>query len=761
MLLFTLNEASTANAVQPNTACNTKMRLHGFRMTDGDVVQCDLVPVVKDGVGYLYDRVTGELKGNLSGSGAFTPGGAVLDAADITTSSALLYVVPHRTVSIEATNRVDGVVASVHLAFGPESVGRTNVLFAAYGPTEGGEGADGWAHCDRVGVVPPEMTGLDYSMPAGWGGEQRAIRFFLAPAPEAYDFAVDYLESTGQEWINTECTHPSNVVVECETTLLSPTVNDYNTPFGSRLIMSGNYHNGLYFFTRYAKQQIAGVGRTYRENRDSSRALPMNVPVMIRVAGFAGYWSTNNVALGRLVTSTVNNAVEQTGAAPMFVFTMNEASTAGGVNANTACNTRMRLHAFRMSSATDLLCDLQPVVVNGEGAIYDRVSGQLRRNGSGAGAFLVGPARYAGERVRSASAMLTASAGEPFGRALRHRACVSFGRYGGRERLAGFPALLTVSPSTCAGFDYAQCAPDGSDLRFADEQGAILPHEIDTWNTNGTSLVWVRLPVLTPEGASAWMGWGRTSRPLPPTPAACETWRDYAAVWHFGEASGTAHDSGPYGFDAVPVGETAADSVGTNVITLGVSRYIPAGCHFEAGSWDKVAIGSALSASGWFRLTAHQTGQSPLLFSNKTRYDDTFGWYMAVQEYANQISVNGGGGGRATRTGTLYKKLTDDWGYLATTLNDGTACLYYNVGQDVHKLFQTSAHRPADTANTLLLFDTQYGDYTGFADEMRIRIGATSQDRIAADLKTMADPAFAAFGAIEDLYPPGMLILFR
>lgn len=206
---------------------------------------------------------------------------------------------------------------------------------------------------------------------------------------------------------------------------------------------------------------------------------------------------------------------------------------------------------------------------------------------------------------------------------------------------------------------------------------------------------------------------------------------------------------------------TAADCVGTNIITLGVSRYIPAGCHFEAGSWGKIAIGSALSASGWFHMTSHQTGQSPLFFSNKVHYDDTYGWYMAVQESASRVSANGGGGGHATSEGQIGRSLTADWLYLATSLNDGCVSVHYNQGLNLYKSFQMPAHRPTDTANTLLLFDTQYGNYTGFADEMRIRIGATSADRILADLKTMANASFATFGAVENLYPPGMVIIIR
>ena len=79
--------------------------------------------------------------------------------------------------------------------------------------------------------------------------------------------------------------------------------------------------------------------------------------------------------------------------------------------------------------------------------------------------------------------------------------------YDGSTPLANFPVLVRVSPTTIDGFSYADCAADGSDIAFVDANGIALPREIDTWNTSGESLVWVRLPVCT-NNASFSMTWG-------------------------------------------------------------------------------------------------------------------------------------------------------------------------------------------------------------------------------------------------------------
>ena len=81
-----------------------------------------------------------------------------------------------------------------------------------------------------------------------------------------------------------------------------------------------------------------------------------------------------------------------------------------------------------------------------------------------------------------------------------------------KAALADFPVLVRVSPNAVPGFLYSQMvdAEAGSDLCFVGMDGAGLPFEIDTWNTNGESLVWVKLPTME-QDASFVMCWGSTS----------------------------------------------------------------------------------------------------------------------------------------------------------------------------------------------------------------------------------------------------------
>ena len=109
---------------------------------------------------------------------------------------------------------------------------------------------------------------------------------------------------------------------------------------------------------------------------------------------------------------------------------------------------------------------------------------------------------------------------------------ITFPGYAGTSALANFPVLVKLSTSI-SGFSYADFQkPKGGDLRFADANGTLLPHEIDTWNTNGVSTVWVKVPSLSANGTiTACYGCAN-----PPAVAAKDVWdENYVGVWHLGE----------------------------------------------------------------------------------------------------------------------------------------------------------------------------------------------------------------------------------
>ncbi|MGN0846732.1 MAG: hypothetical protein ACI4RA_05030, partial [Kiritimatiellia bacterium] len=83
---------------------------------------------------------------------------------------------------------------------------------------------------------------------------------------------------------------------------------------------------------------------------------------------------------------------------------------------------------------------------------------------------------------------------DSFARAVRF----SIAGYKGTTELEHFPVLVRLKEGFVEGFTYDDFhLADGRDLAFLDSEGNLLPHEIDTWNPEGESLIWVCVPKVT------------------------------------------------------------------------------------------------------------------------------------------------------------------------------------------------------------------------------------------------------------------------
>ena len=194
-------------------------------------------------------------------------------------------------------------------------------------------------------------------------------------------------------------------------------------------------------------------------------------------------------------------------------------------------------------------------------------------------------------------------------------ATITFSGYAGGETLTDFPALVKLARDTPKNFHYADCAAGGSDLRFTGADGTVLDHEIDTWDPNGTSLVWVRLPALSGTDTAITAYWGKHgASPLPAvTPA--NVWTRYVSVWHLNTGLG---DSGS---DANPL------SAQINT-TCGVPALLGSGCHQDGTTGQYLmtehpitnANGTArqtFTVSGWFKPEKDYLASNLRLFSTK------------------------------------------------------------------------------------------------------------------------------------------------
>jgi autotransporter-associated beta strand protein len=186
------------------------------------------------------------------------------------------------------------------------------------------------------------------------------------------------------------------------------------------------------------------------------------------------------------------------------------------------------------------------------------------------------------------------------------------------NRLTDFPLLVALHEGL-SGFRYAEFAAPGTgaDLRFTDAAGALLDHEVDEWNTNGTSLVWVSVPALKP-GTVVYAWWGKPGATAPSSASQSAVWQRAGAegVWHLKE-SGTTAGATIYK-DSSGKGRTGADYVAAT----GKAGKVGKGQQYAVGDGisytASTAADNSFTVSFWCRPAA---GRTALTESNSSIVD--------------------------------------------------------------------------------------------------------------------------------------------
>ncbi len=135
---------------------------------------------------------------------------------------------------------------------------------------------------------------------------------------------------------------------------------------------------------------------------------------------------------------------------------------------------------------------------------------------------------------------------------LAGEATYRFSWYAG-PTVVDFPAPMTLRAGE-NGFTYDGFATaDGGDLRVKDAGGNLLPHEIERWDPSGYSIVWVKLPSISPS-ATVTLSWGDSTAEA----SADGVWDDnFLHVFHFGDDAKKNSSSWNY-----TTTQTTADRVG-------------------------------------------------------------------------------------------------------------------------------------------------------------------------------------------------------
>lgn len=315
--------------------------------------------------------------------------------------------------------------------------------------------------------------------------------------------------------------------------------------------------------------------------------------------------------------------------------------------------------------------------------------------------------------------------------------------------LTDFPLLVRISALQPSGFSYNDfMQQDYSDLRFEDANGNGLAYDVDTWNTTGESLVWIKVPSLVKD-AEITMRWGSAA---PDTNDATNVWSNYVFVWH-GNGSGTGQDA---------TGKTRTITPAGSGFALSQDEAAFLGSCFKNEStannkkvtvttnpFSELASYSQFAISGWIKPA--MTEPTIRIFSTKEEHSKDGMEFLAVKDQGIFLRGKAGSAGnKQIKWPTGYQELKKQaWTYVAGVI-DGTSGVAFANG-----LTETTSNllAPESAGNGFAICGYAGADFTGSTqgciDEIRLYNGVPSDAYLTAEYAQVVSNDYTTIGAAQ------------
>jgi hypothetical protein len=319
---------------------------------------------------------------------------------------------------------------------------------------------------------------------------------------------------------------------------------------------------------------------------------------------------------------------------------------------------------------------------------------------------------------------------------------LSFPGYSRTEVLTNFPMPVVLGPQLSTnGFAYNQVASsNGWDLLFLNANGTEeLNYEIESWDAQGKSYVWVQLPQLT-TNTWIWACWGDTNRAS--SPAAYLTngavWaNDYAGVWHL--ANGVAVS----GTDSTGNRNhgTIHNSAATTGVIDGAATFDGVSTYVEVGAPTSLMTNQKSTLSAW----VYPVAGTVLLMKGNDNTKDSYGleWIGNTSylfTFGNTTDWLSDGGATPA----------NQWSYVTAIIDGMNKYLYVNGLLKASNTFAGTL----STSGLPLWFGGQDRPsfnywFNGTLDEARISPVARSANWVWAEWMSSASNAvFASYGPV-------------
>ena len=332
---------------------------------------------------------------------------------------------------------------------------------------------------------------------------------------------------------------------------------------------------------------------------------------------------------------------------------------------------------------------------------------------------------------------------------------ISFSGYAGASALANFPVLVKLSEDGIRGFHYSDFQkPGGIDLCFTDTNGNLLAHEIDTWNSNGVSAVWVKIPSLTASTKIV----ARYGCTKPIVPKVESVWdENYVGVWHLGEQKLPLADSSNVSRDV-----TSADGTGIGYGAAGIAggavdfgaadsaRSVNMDDHNELDGFKKLTV------EAWTKQAAHTKNGG--IVSKRKKIDDAMSYYMFDNGTGTEMKYTSDGATRIS-AGVRLSPVMGQWNHQAfsidTTSSSNNSKGYLNgVSKGTASVALAGGVYAGDSELHVGNLDSfNATNFPGLVDEVRISKCVRSADWIQASYDTVAKSGFATYAVAGEPLP--------
>ena len=359
--------------------------------------------------------------------------------------------------------------------------------------------------------------------------------------------------------------------------------------------------------------------------------------------------------------------------------------------------------------------------------------------------------RYAPDEL--AERCVEDAAGAWWDRAWTRRRPLTFANAGQEGSLNGFPVLVILDSTR---IDYAVAAADGADLRFVDDDGeTVLPAEIDTWNPEGRSFVWVGVPRIDAGSDDDFvhMYYGNDNPSEAPEGS---PWAEgFAGVWHMGDSLADASGNGN---DGVASGTSRAEGViggarqfsdETDAVDAGASQSLTD--VFDGGG----------SASAWVFAVSYGRPWYSRIIDKARDVSSNEGYALLLADDGESVATvrfaRGFDAEHAGWSATPGSFSLGAWHHVAVTydatVGSNAPVLYIDGEALALDMTNPGAGAPeSDREQRLVLGNSssEPSGLEGMLDEVRVARTLRTSDWIVAEYLCGTD-AFVTFGAEESL----------